>query len=458
MTRRLDVLINDQVVGELREENNLWQFEYGEAWRRSPQGFDLSPALPRELARQIDGATARPVQWYFDNLLPEEALRTILAKEARIDADDAFGLLAFYGEESAGALVLRAITRTAGDHELPERGIRLLPLDELNRRILDLPHSSLIRSAPKRMSLAGAQHKLLVIHQHGNLFEPLAGTPSTHILKPSHPGTDYPASVMNEYFVMRLAGAVGLDVPPVYLKYAPEPVYIVERFDRFDPSGKPLGQGDANPDAVQRRHVIDTCQLLNKARNFKYSAANLDSLAQAVALCRSKAAARLQLFRWLLFNVLVGNSDNHLKNISFIVSDEGIRIAPCYDLLSTAVYETRALANEKAQWPATPLTLPIGNATTFAAITLADLLAAGHQLGLPGATAKREIERMLRTIQVRSDVLIAQIESSLDDRIAEAPDSGMARRHVGGELRVLRAIRTIVLADMCRQLSDHGGN
>ena len=53
------------------------------------------------------------------------------------------------------------------------------------------------------------------------------------------------------------------------------------RFDRFDPSGKQLGQ----------------------------AAADLDSLAQAVALCRSKTAARLQLFRWLLFNVLVGNSD-----------------------------------------------------------------------------------------------------------------------------------------------------
>ena len=447
MSRRLDVLINEEVVGELREENDLWQLEYGEAWRSSPRGFDLSPALPREPALHIDGATARPVQWYFDNLLPEEAMRTVLAKEAEIDAEDAFGLLAFYGAESAGSLVLRR----AGDNDAPERGVKLLPLGELNRRILNLPNVSLTRDAPKRMSLAGAQHKLLAVYQGGKLFEPLAGTPSTHILKPNYPDADYPASVMNEYFVMRLARAVGLAVPPVYRIYAPEPVYIVERFDRIDRLGQPLELADV--ETVQRRHVIDTCQLLNKARNFKYTAADLNSLTQAIGVCRYKAAARLHLFRWVLFNVLIGNADNHLKNISFIVSDEGINVAPCYDLLSTAVYETKAFVNEKAQWPATPLTLHVGNATVFAAVTRADLLAAGQTLGLAMATAEREIERMLRTIQVKADGLITEIESSLDNQIAEAPESESARRHVAGELRVLRAIRSIVLAEMCRRLT-----
>ncbi|MDD2927180.1 HipA domain-containing protein [Rhodoferax sp.] len=73
---------------------------------------------------------------------------------------------------------------------------------------------------------------------------------------------------------------------------------LIERFDRV------RAPGDA---ATQRIHIIDTCQLLNKSRAFKYQQANLQTLAEAIKLCRQKAAARIQLYRWLLFNVLVGN-------------------------------------------------------------------------------------------------------------------------------------------------------
>jgi len=47
------------------------------------------------------------------------------------------------------------------------------------------------------------------------------------------------------------------------------------------------------------------------------------------------------VFQWIVFNTLVGNSDCHLKNVSFMVDAQGIRLAPLYDLLCTAVYHTR---------------------------------------------------------------------------------------------------------------------
>jgi hypothetical protein len=73
-----------------------------------------------------------------------------------------------------------------------------------------------------------------------------------------------------------------------------------------------------------------------------YTAANLDTLAQAVELCRSKAAARVQLYNWLVFNILAGNADNHLKNISFLVDSAGINIAPAYALAVTTARALRA--------------------------------------------------------------------------------------------------------------------
>lgn len=446
VSRQLEAWINDVRVGIMREANDLWQFEYDAAWQASPKGFDLSPALPRTQQLHADGATQRPVQWYFDNLLPEEAMRTVLAKEAKVEAEDAFGLLAFYGSESAGSLVLSNLVSPA----LLARGLKPLPLPDLNRRILDLPRASLTHDAPKRMSLAGAQHKLLVVFRDGKLFEPLPGTPSTHILKPNHQGAEYPASVMNEFFVMRLAQAVGLDVPSVYRQYAPEPVYLVERFDRMPPAGMKLDQAD--PDAIRRRHVIDTCQLLNKSRNFKYTGADLTALNDAIALCRAPAAARMHLFRWLLFNVLIGNGDNHLKNISFLVSEEGISVAPAYDLLSTAVYDTKVIADTTARWPDTVLALTIGKATRFSDIRRSHLLEAGQTLGLAKATVEREIERMLKAFPVKTEILTEAIKANFEKDCANSPDIEAARRHFAGELRLLLAIRKIIVADMCRQL------
>jgi serine/threonine-protein kinase HipA len=440
--RRLDVFVNDRPVGRLAEADDLWTFEYDPVWRDAADAFDLSPALPRNGGLHRDGATSRPVQWYFDNLLPEEALRGILAKEAALQAEDAFGLLAYYGAESAGALVLQ----TPDQPPAADMGLRPLSRPELSARIKNLPTVSLTHGAPKHMSLAGAQHKLLVVQQGNELYEPLAGTPSTHILKPDHPDhpdASYPASVMNEYFTMRLAAAAGLSPPRVQRLYVPQPVYLVERFDRIH---------GAEPAAIGRRHLIDTCQLLNKARSFKYTAANLDSLSAAVSKCRSRAAARLQIYRWLVFNLLVGNGDNHLKNISFLVDARGIEIAPPYDLLCTAAYETRSLANEAARWPHTSLALTLGDATTFGSVTRRHATEAGQLLGLNAATATRELDRLVKAVPAAADRLLMEVEANVDRDVAASPEPEVTRGVIAGELRLLRAVRHIVIADMVNVL------
>jgi serine/threonine protein kinase HipA of HipAB toxin-antitoxin module len=62
-----------------------------------------------------------------------------------------------------------------------------------------------------------------------------------------------------------------------------------------------------------------------------------------LTLQRSKASKTRQIFEWLVLNLLAGNNDAHLKNLSFLVRADGdIQLAPHYDLLSTASYESRA--------------------------------------------------------------------------------------------------------------------
>ncbi len=431
--RSLRALINQTEVGALQEVNGLWSFTYSDAWLNDGQHFALSPHLPLTTEPQLDGATRRPVQWYFDNLLPEEGQRRLLASDARLDAADAFGLLACYGAESAGS-----ITLLPPEAEVPgDEALRPLTDDALEARIRQLPKAPLTHAAIKRMSLAGAQHKLAVVLQGDALFEPAGSTPSTHILKPDHPDDDYRHSVINEWFVMRLAKRLGLEVPEVHRRYVPSPVYLIDRFDRV-----------RSVTGWQRRHVIDACQLLGLDRSFKYSQGSMDNLAALAKACRSPAVARTRLFGWLVFNVLVGNSDAHLKNLSFMVSHEGVQLAPFYDLLSVACYDTPAF--DKKAWPdQTQLAWPILGVLHFSDISRGLLLEAGGALNLAKGTAERVLESLRGRILAETEALYADVEAENAHLIAAQPELGIT---LTGEIRCLRAIQHTVIKEMTRQL------
>ncbi len=118
---------------------------------------------------------------------------------------------------------------------------------------------------------------------------------------------------------------------------------------------------------VLRRHVLDGCQLLNIPSVMKHSSASLEALSRLIAHCRNKALTRIALFRWLVFNILVGKNDNHLKNLFFFVSHQGIELAPHYDLLCTLAYDTKALSGtaDLNDWSERPLAFPFPSATQF---------------------------------------------------------------------------------------------
>lgn len=431
--RYLRASINQQEVGSLQEVAGLWSFQYTPDWLANPKGFALSPHIPLSAQPLLDGASQRPVQWYFDNLLPEEDQRVLLAKDARLDAADAFGLLAWYGAESAGSVTLLPPEAAPQTTEL----LRPLPDDALQARIRQLPKSPLTHAAIKRMSLAGAQHKLAVVLEDGAMFEPAGATPSTHILKPDHPDADYPHSVINEWFVMRLARRLGLDVPEVHRRYVPSPVYLIDRFDRV-----------AGAQGWQRRHAIDACQLLGLDRSFKYTQGSMESLAALASACRSPAVARSRLFGWLVFNVLVGNSDAHLKNLSFLVSHEGVQLAPFYDLLSVASYDSPAF--DKRGWPAqTQLAWPILGVRHFSYIRRGLLLEAGVALNLVKGTAERLLENLRSRIVSEAEALYAEVEAE-NARIAHARPELAAT--MAGESRCVRAISHTVIKEMARQI------
>jgi serine/threonine-protein kinase HipA len=141
----------------------------------------------------------------------------------------------------------------------------------------------------------------------------------------------------NEFFCMRLAAHVKLPVAQVELLHVPEPVLVIKRFDR-----KPTDTG------VERLHIIDGCQALGLPVGYKYErpygnhpdvghirdGASLPKLFELIdRTTPAPAVQRLKLLRWTIFQILIGNTDAHAKNLSFFSSGAGLTLSPAYDLV-----------------------------------------------------------------------------------------------------------------------------
>lgn len=426
--RQLTVQIDQASVGVLSENTGIWSFQYTESWVKD--GFALAPGLPLQTDEIVDTGSARPVQWFFDNLLPEEAARILLLSTAPAQTAvvDAWYLLSVFGAESAGALSLFPPGTT-----LAEGSLRPLTNEELERRIQAMPRQPLAANAPKKMSIAGAQQKLLVVvGADRSLFEPVGTTASTHILKPDVSSEHYPCSAVNEWFCATLANRVGLEVPEVELRFVPSPVYLIKRFDR-----------DFSTNPVRRLHTLDAAQLLSLAAGAKYFKSGVESLVDISAKTRGEFATRTSLFRWALFNTLIGNSDAHLKNISLFASKAGYMLAPHYDLVSTAAWSVPELIGQNGiAWPNIAMSFSLAGATTYAEVNRGHLFEFAKQLGLAKSTAEREHKRLIEAILPAAKQLLGEFESR-----ADVPEEQRAI-----QLRTLRSIVHMCISETANKL------
>jgi serine/threonine-protein kinase HipA len=333
MTTQLTVHINHQPLGKiiLEESGELYALEYAPSWLDGG-GFPISPYL------RPGDCSSESVRRFLANLLPEGRWLEELATSSHISRANIFGLVAAIGTETTGALTFRMGNTSS---EEPATGFRPVSAVELAERISQRHNVSIaIWDGKPRISVAGVQDKLpLLIRADGQMGFGEGHLASTHILKF---GTARALHlVVNEYICMQLAKITKLPVAEVSLARFGEPVLVVRRFDR-----------ELTGDSVIRRHLIDGCQMLNLPPTYKYerpfgkggdaavirSGANLPDLFTSCRLCRVPAAALRDMLNWTLFQILIGNSDAHGKNISFFVGPGGIDMAPAYDLLNLEMY------------------------------------------------------------------------------------------------------------------------
>ncbi len=334
MTRALDVWFGEQRVGGIRAAlEGDFGFEYDPAWLADGSSFPVSVRLPLRTAAWTGAEAAA----WFGNLLPEGAAREAVCGRLGISVGNDIDLLAAIGGECAGAL--RVVPSG-----LPHGGDRDDTFEELAPQqlagLLARDSAPLLVGGPLiRLSLAGAQRKLPVCVVGGKVALPVGSPASTPLLKLPH--ARFAHLPMNEAYVMGLASRIGLEVARVEtFSGTSPPSLLVERYDRRGEHGE----------RVARLHQEDFCQATGRPAARKCQQEGGPSLAECAELLTRHASRPLielrRLVEWQAFNVAVGNSDGHGKNLSLLYDGASVRLAPFYDLLSTRHYQAldRALA------------------------------------------------------------------------------------------------------------------
>jgi len=301
----------------VRAAKESGSFEYDASWLDRRDAFALDPELP--LAR---GAfhTGRPLFNAFTDPAPDRWGQTLMRRNERARARRekrqprtlfTVDFLTLVDDETRlGALRFRD---AAGDAFLSATGRRVPPVIELPRllsatgRIVDERETDedlLLVLAPGT-SLGGARPKASVRDRDG------------HLLVAKFPRKDDEWSVTRwEATALALAKKAGIDVPRWRLEtILKKPVLMLRRFDRARSGRLPFMSALT---AVQGTD--------GEARSY------LD-VVDAIRREGSRVDEDLrELWRRMVFNILVSDTDDHLRNHGFLRDGAGWRLAPAYDL------------------------------------------------------------------------------------------------------------------------------
>jgi serine/threonine-protein kinase HipA len=304
----------------------------------------VSVTMPVRLASWDTRFGLAPI---FEMNLPEgvlrERLRLAFAKAT--GTFDDFDLLGIVGRSQVGRI------RYTGQKEKLEEDVPFQSVDEIleYRRGGDL-FRYLIERFASFSGISGVQPKVLVRDENAfwahrkdaRLSQSYRG--ATHIVKFWEPN-EFPQLAANEYFCLKVAEKCGLDVPHFSLSEDASAL-VIDRFDlRLDGT---------------YRGFEDFCVLNAKRTDQKYSGSYETSILkrfQQFANSPHVYADLEKLFTLITLNCALRNGDAHLKNFGIVYDDVlgEARLAPVYDLVTTAVYlpkDSMALTlNGSTRWP-----------------------------------------------------------------------------------------------------------
>lgn len=330
-------------VGEISGNNHTdATFAYSKHYLNSNSAVPISLNLPLQAEKFCPEVTKN----YFSGLLPEGFLRESIAQNMHISPEDYLSILLLLGQECLGSIIVyedEKIKYKAEYEEITASQIEELASEGVSKS------TSMVQEA--HLSLTGASGKVGLYFDkvHDKWYLPKYTATSTHIVKQSH--IRLKQIVINEILCLKTAKKLGIDVSEAFIIGQDidneNILFATERFDRKLSDNK-----IKNLYKPYRLHQEDFGQALNINSLDKYETGNKSYFNEMINLIRSYSSNPMldieKLWKIAIFNVLIGNTDAHIKNFSLLYNPNltNLTLAPAYDLVSTIIYpeSTRNMA------------------------------------------------------------------------------------------------------------------
>ncbi|MCY4053562.1 MAG: type II toxin-antitoxin system HipA family toxin [Hyphomicrobiales bacterium] len=309
----------------------VFSFEYDQAWLESPHAQELDPHLVLFTGRQYARDGLRNFGLFLDSS-PDRWGRVLMerreeqqARTEKREADtllESDYLLGVYDAHRMGALRFRLSDDAPFlDNQANQAAPPWTKLRELEHASLQLERDNAEdeKDYPKWLnmliapgsSLGGARPKACVLDEAGHPW--IAKFPSRR---------DKIDIGKWEYLVHLLAQDAGIEVAQSKIeKFSGEyNTFLTKRFDRTENN--------------ERLHFTSAMTLLGK-KDGDGADTNVSYLNLAGFLARDGARVKQdmeQLWRRIVFYVCVSNTDDHLRNHGFMLTDRGWALSPAYDM------------------------------------------------------------------------------------------------------------------------------
>lgn len=340
-----DFLPEELTIGTLEYErlkgNASYRFSFNPVFLSRFQSGRLSADLGPFLGVQ---ATSGNIFSFLGDALPDRWGKALIDKKERIDASamkrvprtfDDFGYLIRIDDYSRmGALRLKYKGQFLGTDNGKQNVPPLADLESFIREAQMIEEAEK-NNTPYRKewidnvwkpgsSLGGARPKLNVIDTGGNLM--IAKIPSTK--------DTYDVGLW-EHLACVLAKKSGINVAETsVLRVGPTPYHTLlsRRFDRI---------------GAKRIHFASSLTLTglrdgDNASNGKGYIDIIDAMAGDIGM-NNLSKNTSELFRRIVFNILIGNHDDHFRNHGFLLGPDGWELSPAYDL-NPSMEKTQVLA------------------------------------------------------------------------------------------------------------------
>lgn len=304
-------------------------FIYGKSFLSNNNAFPIDPfQLPLE-EREFQNTLNEGLHGPLRDSSPDAWGRYVIQKNTPPSEHDPIGYLLNSAGDRIGAMSfgfgkvppapVRKFNKTIDLKKLIAAAHKLeqdLPLDEAER--------ALLMASP---SAGGARPKTTIEHEN-NLW--LAKFPASG---------DKQNYSRIEYATMKLAKDCGLNAPEVQVtKVGSEDVFMIKRFDR---------KYDSKEKDYFRSHFVSGLTLLNIDERDHQQWSYLDLADQMRRWINNPKNDLKELFKRMVFNGLVSNTDDHPRNHGFLKTSKSFNISPVYDLVpKPETGSTRYLALE----------------------------------------------------------------------------------------------------------------